>query len=105
MLCDEIISPLEAKVVRKDLMGNIVSDEELERMDEVDADKALDEQESLRHFYRSLRTYVGDKAKALADLRDRYGLPRQDEPPEMEGMDGSQLDLYYPSKLLQALQS
>ncbi|TGZ83978.1 beta and beta-prime subunits of DNA dependent RNA-polymerase [Ascodesmis nigricans] len=95
-LCDEIIAPLEKKVVRKDLMGTVVSDEELARMEEEDANKALDEQESLRHFYKSLRLYVSDKAKMLGTLREKYGLPRQDEPPEMEGIDGSQIDAFYP---------
>ncbi|KAI5795121.1 hypothetical protein EDC01DRAFT_654154 [Geopyxis carbonaria] len=94
-LCDEIIAPLEDRVPRKDLMGNIVPDSMLEQMEETLADKALDEYESLRNFYKSVRSYVKEKAMTLADVREKYGLPRQDECPEME-TDGTDIDSFYP---------
>lgn len=95
-LCDKVISPLESKQVRKDLLGNVVSDAQLLTLTGRAEAMALDENESLRGFYRSIRSYVEEKARALADLREKFGLPRQDqildEDDEMRGRD---VDQYY----------
>lgn len=96
-VCDEIIAPLEDAIPRKDLLGNVVSDELLASMDEVSASLALDEYESLRNFYDSIREFIGAKAKDLARVRERYGLPSQVDHPGMDALeDGEDLDSYFP---------
>lgn len=101
-LCDEVIAPLEARQVRKDLVGNIISDLRYSKMTGRAADMALDELESLRCFYKDIRNYVSEKAKALADLRERFGLPRQYEPPN-EDQNGVDLESFFPVSKVKAV--
>jgi DNA-directed RNA polymerase III subunit RPC1 len=100
-LCDSVLSPLEAKQVRKDLLGNVISDAELESLTGRAAAMALDENESLRAFYRSIREYIGGKAKTLANLREKFGLPRADVSPEFELED--HIDTYFPANKVNAV--
>lgn len=94
-LCDKVIVPLEAKEIRTDLLGNIISDAELESLTGRAAAMALDENESLRGFYQSIRNYVNEKARRLADLREKFGLQRMDEAPDQEERD-IDVDEFYP---------
>jgi DNA-directed RNA polymerase III subunit RPC1 len=101
-LCDEVIEPLEAKATRKDLLGNIISDAQYELLSDRAADMAMDEHESLRGFYKSIRSYVDGKANSLAELREKYGLPRQDSPPG-EDMEGIYVDSFFPASKVKAV--
>ena len=70
-----MLIPLQKKLPRFDLLGNPISDSEVD-------DKTLDEHESKRLFYRSIRNYLVDKAEQLGNLRLRYGLPSHIELPD-----------------------
>ncbi|SCW02286.1 LAFE_0F03092g1_1 [Lachancea fermentati] len=65
---DEILKPLESKLVRYDNLGNKLSSEnenKIEYIDQFDAE---------RNFYKSLRNYMYEKASALAKIRENKGL-------------------------------
>jgi DNA-directed RNA polymerase III subunit RPC1 len=102
-LCDKVLHPLEAKEIRKDLLGNIISDAELQKLTGRAAAMALDENESLRAFYQSIRSYVRAKADALANLREKFGLPRGDDMPESDEHRGLNLDEYFPQAKVRAV--
>lgn len=91
-ICDEILGPEERKFVRKDLMGNIVPDAAV-------TDRTLDEEESVRGFYQSVRKFVESKAKKLADLRERLGLYRQYDKPDSDEYESINLDELADSKI------
>ncbi|KAK9470139.1 uncharacterized protein V1510DRAFT_432357 [Dipodascopsis tothii] len=59
-ICDDVLAPLEKPV--RDQFGNLRTDD------------YIDEYESERVYYRSIRDFVQGKARALADLRERRGL-------------------------------
>jgi len=101
-LCDKVIAPLEAKQIRKNLLGNVVTDAELEALSVRDAAMALDENESLRQFYKDIRSYIDQKATALANLREKFGLPRSDEIP-YDSFRGQNIDEYYPKANVKAV--
>lgn len=77
---DDILCPLEKKLVRYDLLRNVISD------DKVD-DRTMDEHEAKREFFASVRKFMREKAIALAGLRTRYHLPAYDEIPDADYMD------------------
>ncbi|KAH8145366.1 uncharacterized protein LAJ45_10649 [Morchella importuna] len=79
-LTDSILNPLEEKLVRYDLLGNVIGD------DEVD-DRTMDEHESKREFFNSIRKFMRNKAFELAALRSRFNLPPLDETPDSDYMD------------------
>ncbi|KAL7268353.1 DNA-directed RNA polymerase III subunit C1 (rpo31) [Rhizina undulata] len=93
-LCDEILVPLEKKRIRKDLMGNIIPDSMVD-------DRTLDEHESLRRFYMTIRSYIREKAEKLAALRGRFGLPAQDVAPDNE--EYMDIDSYYSQDAVKAV--
>lgn len=71
-LTDDILCPLEERLVRYDLLRNVIPD------DKVD-DCTMDEHEAKREFFASVRKFMHGKAVALAGLRTRYNLPAYDE--------------------------
>ncbi|RPA98904.1 beta and beta-prime subunits of DNA dependent RNA-polymerase [Choiromyces venosus 120613-1] len=79
-LCDEVLNPLQQKLPRIDLLGNTIPDKDL-------TDRTLDEHESKRRFYNSIRDFMVDKARKLSALRLRYNLPSHEEPPDADYMD------------------
>ncbi|PWW74921.1 beta and beta-prime subunits of DNA dependent RNA-polymerase, partial [Tuber magnatum] len=79
-LCDEVLNPFQQKLPRIDLLGNAIPDKGL-------TDRALDEHESKRRFYNSIRDYMVEKAHKLGALRLRYNLPPHEEPPDADYMD------------------
>lgn len=79
-LTDKILCPLEKKLVRYDLLGNVISDEEVD-------DRTMDEHEAKREFFCSVRRFMREKAATLAGLRERYRLPACDEIPNEDYME------------------
>ena len=79
-LCDEVLDPYQQKLSRIDLLGNEIPDKDL-------TDRTLDEHESKRRFYNSIRDYMVEKACKLGALRLRYNLPPHEEPPDADYMD------------------
>jgi DNA-directed RNA polymerase III subunit RPC1 len=87
-LCDDVLIPLKEKLPRYDLLGNMIPDYAVD-------DNTLDEHESKRRFYDSIRIYIIEKADKLAQLRLRYNLPAFNEPPDSDYMEID--DSYFPS--------
>ncbi|KAH0542064.1 hypothetical protein FGG08_003529 [Glutinoglossum americanum] len=65
--CNECLYPEEAKLTRKDLEGKL-----LDYNDKTD--RGLDQHESARDFLSSIKDHVHQRARRLADLRDRLGM-------------------------------
>ncbi|EJS41719.1 rpo31p [Saccharomyces arboricola H-6] len=79
---NEVLRPLEERLIRYDNSGCLVKAE--------DKDKAeyVDQYDAERDFYRSLREYINLKATALANLRRSRGMSELLEAPEkiLEGV-------------------
>ncbi|CDR48048.1 CYFA0S45e00210g1_1 [Cyberlindnera fabianii] len=75
---DEILKPLEAKLVRYDNLGNLVKPEESDKIEFVDQNDAE------RDFYKSIRDYIYKKAARLSKVREKKGLQGLLEKPNDE---------------------
>ena len=80
---NEILGPLEERLVRYDNSGCLVKREDLNKAEYVD------QYDAERDFYHSLREYINGKATALANLRKSRGMLGLLEPPakELQGID------------------
>ncbi|XDT06804.1 RNA polymerase Rpb1, domain 5 [Nakaseomyces glabratus] len=78
---DNILKPLEKRLIRYDTLGRPVSAED-DKLDDY-----VDQHDSERLFYASLREFMTDKAKKLAKLRKSRGLPKLIKKSELEGYD------------------
>ncbi|AJU02326.1 BCN_G0049950.mRNA.1.CDS.1 [Saccharomyces cerevisiae] len=80
---NEILGPLEERLVRYDNNGCLVKREDLNKAEYVD------QYDAERDFYHSLREYINGKATALANLRTSRGMLGLLEPPakELQGID------------------
>lgn len=67
-LTDSLLSPREKQLVRYDNLGGIIEGEEAKKIE------YLDQKDSEREFYASIREFVLRKATQLAELRERKGL-------------------------------
>jgi DNA-directed RNA polymerase III subunit RPC1 len=79
-LVDETLTGLESRLLRRDNLGNIVSNEE-------DRDEYIDEKDPQRDFYKELRNFIHSKAETLARLRVRNKMADLLERPEGEHAD------------------
>ena len=83
----QVLSGYEAKIPRLDLKGNVVPDKNLD-------DRDLDEHESKRAFYKSVRDFIAKKAEKLANIRENLGMPSNLEPPpELDNTDEEYQDV------------
>lgn len=82
-----VLAPYEARIPRFNFKGDVVPDENLK-------DKDLDEFESKRIFYSSIKEYIAKKAQRLAAIRENLGMPSGLEPPpSMEHLDDEYADV------------
>lgn len=65
---NNVLGPLEAKLVRHDNLGNVI---EAEIGDKVEL---IDQSDAERSFYKTLRTFLFKKAEELAKIRESYNL-------------------------------
>lgn len=80
---EEVLKPLEERLVRYDNLGNVLPD------GLKDKEEYTDQQDAERDFYKSLREYIRSKAARLAAIRKSRGLHELlDEPSEeLQNMD------------------
>ena len=78
---NDILIPLETKLKRYDNIG-----QELRKVDE-DKDEYIDQFDAERSFYQSLRTFMTEKAKRLAGLRNERGMKELLDEPDEEMID------------------
>lgn len=77
-IVEEVLSPLESKLIRYDNLGQLVSkddDTKEEYVDQLDAE---------RSFYQSIRDYMYKKAEQLAKVRKSRGMKELDSIPGEE---------------------
>lgn len=65
---DAVLGPLEARLVRYDNLGRMIT------FDVGDAIENIDQKDAERLFYRLVRDFVGQKAQQLERLRRRWGI-------------------------------
>ena len=80
---DNILSPLEKRLIRYDNIGRLVSEEDQ------DKDAFVDQNDAERNFYTSIRDFMEDKAVKLAKVRKTRGMLEMLAEPatEMQNMD------------------
>lgn len=89
-LCDSILKPLENRLVRRDNLGNVLTEGDVDNSRE----EYADETDPQRDFYQSIREFVVDRATKLADVRMRknmLGLMERPEGEEYENIDFDEL--------------
>jgi DNA-directed RNA polymerase III subunit RPC1 len=67
-VCEEILQPLEAKLLRYDNLGNLVDPEHADKIEYVDQNDAE------RDFYQSIRDFMKKKASRMSRVRESKGL-------------------------------
>ena len=86
-ITSEILANYEAQIPRVNFAGELVPDENLQ-------DKDLDEHESKRVFYQSIKDYLTKKSCRLAAIRESLGMTSGLEPPpSLENMDEEYQDI------------
>jgi len=80
---DNILSPLENKLIRYDNVGQLVSKEKQ------DDDAYVDQNDAERNFYTSIRDFIEEKSVKLANVRKTRGMLEMLAEPaiEMQSMD------------------
>ncbi|KAL3233552.1 DNA-directed RNA polymerase III subunit RPC1 [Nakaseomyces bracarensis] len=78
---EEVLRPLEKKLIRYDTLGNTV------KLEEEGLDLYVDRHDAERSFYASLREYIYKKAEVLAKLRISRGLRDMAERFESEDLE------------------
>ena len=76
--CEDHLAKQKQKYVRKGLLGDL-----LDYNDQ--SDYAIDEHDSARDFVKTITKFVSALATAMADVRERSGLLRLDENPNLTG--------------------
>ncbi|XYA00990.1 DNA-directed RNA polymerase III subunit [Meyerozyma guilliermondii] len=65
---DDVLAPLEAKLIRYDNLGQPVTE------GEADSEEFIDQNDAERAFYKSIREFVSEKASQLAEIRQSKNL-------------------------------
>lgn len=68
-IVNQVLAPLELKLVRHDNLGNLLSADAAIRIE------YIDQQDAERLYYNTLRNFLGDMAFRLGELRKAKGLP------------------------------
>ncbi|CUM63180.1 uncharacterized protein PRCAT00000748001 [Priceomyces carsonii] len=74
-LVDSVLKPLEEKLVRYDNSGNLLT---IEKSSEIEY---IDQNDSEREFYASIRDFTTKKAQKLAEIREKVSMKAYFRPP------------------------
>ncbi|KAK6200929.1 DNA-directed RNA polymerase III subunit C1 [Scheffersomyces amazonensis] len=76
-LVDSILDPLIDRLIRHDNQGNVLEEENFEKIE------FIDQNEAEREYYQSLKDFIFDKAEQLARIREKKGLQAYLKAPSM----------------------